>query len=438
MTTSDAAIALDLVRERWKKMLPVETTKARLASWEPPYFVRGLGIVANFHLYDAETFQGPSGDLVVVPIARMDEASAVVDELQTRLDALKDDLAKALDQPLEKTLGLKRPEVFAGMFEADEETVQRRRDALALMYERFPAVVTRMKEVYGLRLPKYMATLAAFWRSLDDVERKGMECLGCKPGGIMVWFEDRGLERKTRDNLDPRLECRFRADPPELVTFMWGNGDGLHYGLWYDDPADPPTYIAHNYARDSAETWPDEEYTPIMLLLAHARKCIREEEPALAVHAILATLEWFIDADRKTRVADAPVKRWLEADRIPTLGTFGPALPPGSGTIRVGNAEARLNAWKEQPDRVKKWIDSAKRDCAAGKPAAALTFGLDLHWLDMDVYRQQSLDLLLAAYEKLGRRAHAETLKIHHAHRDLASVGVFLDEDEGQNQSDKE
>ena len=63
---------------------------------------------------------------------------------------------------------------------------------------------------------------------------------------------------------------------------------------------------------------------------------------------------------------------------------------------------------------------------AEGRPAAALTFGLDLHWLDADEYRKDALDLLVMAYEKLGRRAHAETIKVHHAHRDLASVGVFL------------
>jgi hypothetical protein len=36
---------------------------------------------------------------------------------------------------------------------------------------------------------------------------------------------------------------------------------------------------------------------------------------------------------------------------------------------------------------------------------------------------------MVMAYEKLGRRAHAETAKIHYAHRDLASVGVFLSAD---------
>ena len=38
---------------------------------------------------------------------------------------------------------------------------------------------------------------------------------------------------------------------------------------------------------------------------------------------------------------------------------------------------------------------------------------------------------MVMAYEKLGRRAHAETVKEHYAHRDLGSVGVFLPAGEG-------
>jgi Uncharacterised conserved protein (DUF2228) len=94
-----------------------------------------------------------------------------------------------------------------------------------------------------------LTSFAALWRSLTEVERKGMKSVVRSPGGIMTWFEDGGLSRKTRDGLDQRLESRFRADPPELVTVMWGNSDGLHFGLWYDDPMHGPTFLAHNYAR---------------------------------------------------------------------------------------------------------------------------------------------------------------------------------------------
>jgi hypothetical protein len=423
--------ALTLVHDHWQTLFPIEDDGAQLAAWDPPYLVRSLGIVARLNLFDKETYRGPSADLLIVPLARMHDPAAL-DELAAKLAALRSrGLSSALSSPLETTLGLQRVVYTEGLFASDEAPA-RRRDALAAIGARFDAIAARMADVYGLRLPRYLGTFAAFWRSLDEIERKGMDHLGRSPGGVMVWFEDGGLEHKTRDGLDARLECRFRCDPPELVTFMWGDSDGLHFGLWYDDPADPPTYVAHNYARDSAETWRDEEPTPLAVLAARLRETIddpygdRGEPAPLSVYAARDALAWFAEADRKALAADPPAKRWLDAERIPTIGTFGPALPPGAGSIRVGGTEERSNAWRTQGPRVRKWIDSAKRDCAAGKPAAALTFGLDLHWLDAEEHRADALALLVMAYEKLGRHAHAETVKVHYAHRDLASVGVFL------------
>jgi hypothetical protein len=140
---------------------------------------------------------------------------------------------------------------------------------------------------------------------------------------------------------------------------------------------------------------------------------------------------WYDDPADLPTCVDPPSPRWRDAQRIPTIGTFGPALPPGAGSIRVGDTEERNKAWRTQGPRVRKWIESAKRDCAAGKPAAALTFGLDLHWLDAEEYRADALALMVMAYEKLGRHAHAETVKVHYAHRDLPSVAVFLPASEG-------
>jgi hypothetical protein len=432
MTTRDVEAAVALVKERWGKLLPIEGKNAALDSLGSPYFMRGLGVVAPLHLYEKATFQGPTAELIVAPIARLSEAAAALDELAEKLKALQArGLEAALKSPLAETLGLEPATYVEGMFAPNEETVRRREAALKVMDERFDAVAARMKEVYGLRLPRYLATFAAFWRSLDEVERKGMDCLGRSPNGIMVWFEDGGLNRKTRDGLDARLEGRFRADPPEMVTIGWGDSDGLHYGLWYDDPADPPTYIVHNYARDSAETWPDKEPTPIRVFAGLMHERITDpyntDPVPLSMYAAREALAWFAEADKRALEADPPAERWLKADRIPTIGTFGPALPPGAGSIRVGTPEERLKAWRGQPARVSKWIASAKRDCAEGKPAAALTFGLDLHWVDdADEHRKEALELMVMAYEKLGRQAHAETVKVHYAHRDLGSVGVFL------------
>jgi len=435
--TTDVEHALTRAHERWEQLFGGAGEEAgrdegvKLAAWRPPCWVRGVGVVLSMNLFETSTYKGPSADVVMVPASRVGEVEAALDEFAELVaGARRVGLRWGLKEGIGACLGVDEVHFEEGMLAPDLATVARRRRALATMEGRFEAVARRMREVYGLRLPRYLATFAAFWASLDALERQGAESLGRSPGGIMVWFEDDGLERRTRGGLDARLECRFRCDPPEMVTVMWGDSDGLHFGLWYDDPADPPTYVVHNYARDSAETWRDEEPTPLAVLAAAAKEAIedpyREGEPPLALHAVREALGWFAEADRAALAADPPAPRWLSAPRIPTLGTFGPGLPADAGSIRVGDSYARHEAYRSQPGRVQKWIASARRECAEGRPAAALTFGLDLHWVDAEATREAARELLVAAYEALGRRAHAETIKVHYVHRDLGSVGVFL------------
>jgi hypothetical protein len=60
------------------------------------------------------------------------------------------------------------------------------------------------------------------------------------------------------------------------VTIGWGDSDGLHFGLWYDDPAELPTTIVGNYARDSAETW-DCQTRSMLEILREQLERTREE-----------------------------------------------------------------------------------------------------------------------------------------------------------------
>ncbi|KAK3182254.1 hypothetical protein K4F52_006431 [Lecanicillium sp. MT-2017a] len=49
----------------------------------------------------------------------------------------------------------------------------------------------------------------------------------------------------------PLWEARYYDDPPEFLTFARGGCDGLHWGLYVDDPARPPFHIADYYSRDA-------------------------------------------------------------------------------------------------------------------------------------------------------------------------------------------
>jgi hypothetical protein len=294
----------------------------------------------------------------------------------------------------------------------------------------FDGAAARMREVYGLRLPRHVAVWSALWRSLSPLEAEGMDWLGRSPGGIMLWLDDDGLARVPRDGLDPRLHDRFRCDPPELVTVMWGNTDGLHYGLWYDDPAELPSCIAHNYARDSAETWAGAA-TVIQVLRGDlddrlAAPDYPDEPPPEGALALVEALRWFEEPDDAAFYAD-DTPRYADHERGEILGGMAPALPAGAGDPRATSAlvERREAAYRARAPDVAGWLAEARAELARGQPAFALTLGRELHWLDADAFRAEGLELLCAAYAALGRDALAAIARVHHAHRDLPLVGVY-------------
>jgi hypothetical protein len=301
---------------------------------------------------------------------------------------------------------------------------------LDAMLGRFPAVAERVRRVYGLRLPRHVAVFAALWASAryDRGEREALNYLGLGPWGVADYFGDGGLELAGRDGLDERLHCRFRRDPAEFVTVMSGGSDGLHFGLWYDDPADFPAFIAHNYARDSAETWTQGFVT----LLDEVRWRIgrvfvdygQDGEEGVLVRPLLDALDWFAGPVHEALAADSVSHRASEQRPAGWISIVA-VLPPGSGDPHLALANARLAAFRAASDEAAGWIADAERELAAGLPAYALAVGAELHWLDRDEYRQAGRDLLVGAYRALGRDALADIAEIHAAHRDLPRVDVL-------------
>ncbi|AGL19286.1 ADP-ribosylation family protein [Actinoplanes sp. N902-109] len=307
----------------------------------------------------------------------------------------------------------------------------RRSAALATMRDRFPLVQERVRRVYGLRLPRQLAVFAAFWASTAGPERSALEdALMVSPWGITDYFLGDAV---ARDGLDERLHARFRRDPAEFVTVMAGGSDGLHVGLWYDDPAALPSLIVHNYARDSAETWPCGAPT----LLGVLRGMIDPADKRML--PLTAALDWFAPADEKALEADEKAlkadEEAAEADREAGDGSAPraysavsvfPMVPPGSGDAQLAESEDRLAAFTGDPRRAARWLADAANDLAAGRPALALAVGQEVHWLDRDDFREQGRELLLGAYRMLGRDALAEIARVHAEHRDLADVQVLL------------
>ncbi|MFC4040322.1 ADP-ribosylation family protein [Dactylosporangium siamense] len=395
--------------------------RVTLSTLSEPAPVNGLGQVVRVSLYDQRTYSGPTASLVLG-----DDAEQRLTAALARLE-VPGAARAALAAPLSETLGLDEARFEEWMFAPTDADEARRLGALDTMTDRFPAVEQRFSRVYGLRLPRHVAILAAFLHSLDDRERRALQWLGLSSWGITGYFDDGGLDRTGHDGLDERLHCRFRRDPAELVTVLGGGSDGLHYGLWYDDPAELPSFVAYNYARDSAETWTSKAPTVLAQIRRVLDDALSDDEGPdkyWMLFPLGAALDWFAPADEAACAADGP-PRWAAAERPPGGVAIGAVLPPDSGDPRAGEAGERLDAYRTDEPRTRAWIAEATAEVAAGQPAFALTLGRELHWLDADQYRRAAVDLLTGAYRALGRDALAGIAEVHAAHRDLPSVDIL-------------
>jgi hypothetical protein len=55
---------------------------------------------------------------------------------------------------------------------------------------------------------------------------------------------------------DPVPASRYLLDPPELLTVLHGDTDGLHWGYFVDDPGEPEPGVAATYANDAYAIYP--------------------------------------------------------------------------------------------------------------------------------------------------------------------------------------
>lgn len=364
-------------------------------------------------------------------------------------------------------------ETFAEGLNLDPEALEARVAPVAdAAFDALAGVRARYEEIYGLKLPSGLAHLAAlvaalgqlpenpadhYWQPEPGLDRGNAwleSALSMRTAGLSAWFAPGALARELLDAsalheevprggegpLDPRLDMRYRRDAPQLVPFLGGDSDGLHWGFWYDSPDHFPV-IAHNYARDSAETWLDREAEVVPLLRRKIAEGIEEATQQLetgedeeargyplrqwrALRVVEAHLD-AIEARASTREWGAePLCPWPRTPGYP-VGSPPLALRPDAGTVPPYVLGLGASCHAPSVEQQRSWIDEARRELAAGRPAYAHALGLYLHWADGDELRDEAGQLLLHAYEALGFRAFAGILKVHLLHRDLRSVGIF-------------
>jgi hypothetical protein len=295
----------------------------------------------------------------------------------------------------------------------------RRHEALAAALERFPIVQGKLEAAYGMRLPRHLAYAAAFFLGMSAEERR---LCPVSLFGLAQWFEWLAPGEAPRiATLDERLEGRFRRDVPELVTIASGNGDGSHWGFFYDLPSELPRIVAHGFARDDGAV----SQVGTTLLGAIRRELTMEgldPDDRRRMRALVAWLDALhVEEQRAHR------EEGIGAPYEGRIGSFGAGLGAYLPGFRLpeGIPDDRLSALAERTAEAERWIELARADLRAGKGELALVLGRELHYLDTEATGEVARELLAPAYEALGRPQLAAIARVHHEHRDLATVAIY-------------
>jgi hypothetical protein len=299
----------------------------------------------------------------------------------------------------------------------DGEARARRREAVAAARGRFPSVRAKFAEAYDLRLPEHLAWGVAFFLGLSNAERR------LCPAGLwgftehFAWLAPGEPERVASP--DARLHGRYRRDPPEFVTIAHGDGDGSHWGLFYDLPTELPRLVAHGRAHDDGAVW-------------HAGTTLLG-----AIRGELGGGRLDPDDERRRRAMiawlDALHRRELEAHRREGVGPppaarldgggagLGPYLPGFEPPDELRSYLARFAAYRARDENFERWVARARGDANL-----AVLLGRELHYLDYDdATRELGIELLRFGYRALGRDALAAVAEVHHAHRDAPGVYAY-------------
>jgi hypothetical protein len=340
-----------------------------------------------------------------------------------------------------------------------EEAAHARAEALATVERNRAAIEERFARDWGVELPDSIFRFWAFFQACGPAERQALDELELCPFGIMDVFD--APEARPREGIDIRVHGRYYRDPPEFLTFMHGGTDGLHFGLWFDDgrvcdgvvsyydndgggvglPAGTPLEAVRKtvewawlHRDDPAYLGDDDETRPYVARLAEPRHRIRLLREFLMTFETGDRIEVGEDYHDAYREAQEVLEHG-HPDRVETLDGGG-ALVDATTAIERGRQKpyddydfctGLRKELTEDAAALESHVAEARRRCAAGNPADALTLGRDLHWIsngDATLERHAN-ELLVAAYTALGRPTLAAIAGAHHRHRDLPQVSVL-------------
>lgn len=286
----------------------------------------------------------------------------------------------------------------------------------------------RVRDCIGLTLPDHVFDFYAFWLSLTPDELSMFDGLvGVRPGMLFDWCVD--VLPTPIDDRDVRLHGRFTGTPPEMLHALWGNIDGLHWGLWYDaDDAQPR--IASFYGRDGGgiSLGPSTLLGVVLEQLDGAWDTTNEASPSPETDDELVRLERLETAAREFMRSEGHGE--FSTGRIPTCDGIGVPFDVLDAPPSRPSVDTIYEAIRADDPVVETWVHAARTALADGVPQLALAIGRDLHWIwhsERPHHQRWAADLMSRAHAALGHPALAAIARAHaNAERFHRGIGVYL------------
>jgi hypothetical protein len=295
----------------------------------------------------------------------------------------------------------------------------------------------QLREWYGLDFP---ADLFAVWELAKELRprapRDAFEAIALHLDGVFDVLAGQ-FDRKRPDGTLWTHGMSY-WDPPEFFTIFWGECDGYHLGLWFDDPAEPPSCVVSYYNNDAY----DLEHFPANLFLALRR------ELEYSYESTLENLEYDPDeaasyrkelrrhdglrealrprmpgaTRRRKQKGQEYLDRYTDQDvndsKIVAYTWGRECIAAPQALYREPPADDET-IWRQvrTPAGAARWLKKAERALQEGYPATALKLGKDIWHLAPKGAEAGACAVMEAAYHALGRPLLAQVLRARQQQR---------------------
>ncbi len=223
--------------------------------------------------------------------------------------------------------------------------------------------------------------------------------------------------------ISSRMHWRFYKDPPEFLTILCGDVDGLHFGYYYDDPTALPGCVCRYFHNDA-------------YLLANVGNSIFDAVQQYTIECIRGITEWIDTGDYTLEEGQeeiTPLQQFLDQLQDYTNRHSIAALPERCITAETWDSmgivvPSNLYRPLTKIRKVDKLLES-QTALQEGCPGTALKFAKDLWSLHDPEWEPHAIALMMTAYSALNRQFLVEVLREHLANRDPALAFINLQMD---------